>query len=139
VQTTADPGSNDVFGNNESLVFAQTFIVGAALTKGSTAFMPPHIEYRLTLALQHQLRRRDGAARPVRRASKGHVRVSTPSSASRKPSSTITCATSPTRYDFDSIRVGIQPLQLDFRGFLFNDQQLAVRLFGNRDNNRLPV
>jgi hypothetical protein len=41
------------------------------------------------------------------------------------------------RYDFDSIRIGIQPLQFDFRGFLFNDSNLAVRLFGNRDNNRL--
>ena len=40
------------------------------------------------------------------------------------------------RYDFDSIRVGVQPIQLDFRGFLFNDQQLAIRLFGNRDGNR---
>ena len=40
------------------------------------------------------------------------------------------------RYDFDSVRVGIQPFQFDFRGFLFNDQQLGVRLFGNRDNNR---
>jgi hypothetical protein len=34
------------------------------------------------------------------------------------------------------VRVGIQPFQADFRGFLFNDQQLGVRLFGNRDNNR---
>jgi hypothetical protein len=40
------------------------------------------------------------------------------------------------RYDFDSIRAGIQPFQADFRGFLFNDQQLGIRLFGNRDNNR---
>ncbi|MEQ9448838.1 MAG: hypothetical protein RLN70_08005, partial [Rhodospirillaceae bacterium] len=39
------------------------------------------------------------------------------------------------RYDFDSIRVGIQPVTFDFRGFLFQDQQLGVRLFGTRDNN----
>src|SRR3546814_14078747 len=26
--------------------------------------------------------------------------------------------------------------QSDFRGFLFNDSQLGIRLFGNRDNNR---
>src|SRR5581483_10739698 len=39
------------------------------------------------------------------------------------------------RYDFDSIRVGIQPINLDFRGFLFLDQQLGVRLFGDRANN----
>ena len=41
------------------------------------------------------------------------------------------------RYDFDSVRVGIQPFHFDFRGFLFQDHQLGVRLFGNRDNNRL--
>jgi hypothetical protein len=39
------------------------------------------------------------------------------------------------RYDFDSIRVGIQPITVDFRGFLFQDQQPGVRLFGTRDNN----
>ncbi len=39
------------------------------------------------------------------------------------------------RYDFDSIRVGIQPFSSDFRGFLFQDNQLGVRLFGNRRNN----
>src|SRR3546814_10078002 len=41
-----------------------------------------------------------------------------------------------TRYDFDSVRIGIQPFQSDFRGFLFNDQQLGLRFFGTRDNNR---
>ena len=39
-------------------------------------------------------------------------------------------------YDFDSFRVGIQPFSSDFRGFLFQDNQLGVRLFGTRDNNR---
>jgi hypothetical protein len=39
------------------------------------------------------------------------------------------------RYDFDSIRVGIQPFSSDFRGFLFQDNQFGVRLFGNRANN----
>lgn len=37
--------------------------------------------------------------------------------------------------DFDSVRVGIQPLTSDFRGFLLSDQPLAARLFGTRDNN----
>jgi hypothetical protein len=39
------------------------------------------------------------------------------------------------RFDFDSIRIGIQPFNSDFRGFLFQDSQLGVRLFGNRHNN----
>ena len=40
------------------------------------------------------------------------------------------------RYDFDSIRVGIQPFTADFRGLLFIDQPLGIRFFGTRDNNR---
>ena len=39
-------------------------------------------------------------------------------------------------YDFDSMRVGIQPFNADFRGFLFQDDQLGVRFFGDRDANR---
>jgi hypothetical protein len=39
------------------------------------------------------------------------------------------------RYDFDSVRVGIQPFTSDFRGFLLSDQPLAVRFFGTRDDN----
>jgi hypothetical protein len=40
------------------------------------------------------------------------------------------------RYDFDSLRVGIQPFTSDFRGFLFQDVAFGARLFGTRDNNQ---
>jgi hypothetical protein len=39
-------------------------------------------------------------------------------------------------YDFMSLRVGNQPFNSDFRGFVFNDTNLGVRLFGNMDSNR---
>ena len=39
-------------------------------------------------------------------------------------------------YDFDSLRVGIQPFSSDFRGFLFQDDQPGIRLYGTRDDNR---
>jgi hypothetical protein len=39
-------------------------------------------------------------------------------------------------YDFLSSRFGIQPFVSDFRGFIFNDSNLGLRLFGNYDNNR---
>ena len=39
-------------------------------------------------------------------------------------------------YDFLSLRVGNQPFNADFRGFVFNDTNLGVRLFGNMDSNR---
>ena len=38
-------------------------------------------------------------------------------------------------YDFISSRFGIQPFVSDFRGFIFNDSNLGVRIFGNYDNN----
>ena len=38
-------------------------------------------------------------------------------------------------YDFVSLRIGNQPFNADFRGFLFNDVNLGARLFGNYANN----
>ncbi|MCZ7648708.1 MAG: hypothetical protein M5U26_26200 [Planctomycetota bacterium] len=40
-------------------------------------------------------------------------------------------------YDFVAARGGIQFYNEDFRGFLFADNQLGVRAFGNYENNRL--
>jgi hypothetical protein len=38
-------------------------------------------------------------------------------------------------YDFDSVRIGIQPVTSDFRGFVLADQPLGIRVFGTRDND----
>lgn len=135
VQTTERPGSLDVFGKDRSFVFAQTFIVGAALIKGSTAFKPPDVEYRLTLAYQANY-----VDVPERR-----VLDVRPSKPSHRYDSFLGVqelfvdkhlGNTSDRYDFYSVRLGIQPFQSDFRGFLFNDSQLGLRFFGNRDNNR---
>lgn len=135
VQTTERPGSLDIFGKDASYVLSQTFLVGAALTKGSTAFKPPEIEYRVTLALNLNY-----ADVPERR-----ILFVEPSKPSHRFDHFLGVQEAfvdyhirnvSDRYDFDSIRVGIQPFQADFRGFLFNDQQLGIRLFGNRDGNR---
>ena len=135
VQTTERPGSLDVFGKDASYVLSQTFIVGAALIKGSTAFKPPDVEYRLALALNVNY-----ANVPERRVlqvepSKGSDRIDHFLGV-QEAFVDYHIRNVSERYDFDSVRVGIQPFQADFRGFLFNDQQLGVRLFGNRDNNR---
>jgi Class III cytochrome C family len=39
-------------------------------------------------------------------------------------------------FDSTSVRAGIQPFISDFRGFIFSDTNLGVRLFGNYANNR---
>ncbi|MBA4163943.1 MAG: hypothetical protein C0510_04825 [Erythrobacter sp.] len=135
VQTTEDPGRTDVFGNDFSTVLSQTVVVGAALLKGSTAFKPPDVEYRVTLALNVNY-----VDVPERR-----VLFVEPSKPSHRLDHFVGVQEAffdyhfrnvSTRYDFDSVRIGIQPFQSDFRGFLFNDQQLGLRFFGTRDNNR---
>ena len=135
VQTTQRPGSLDVFGKDASYVVSQTFIAGAALIKGYTAFKPPDIEYRIGLALNVNY-----ADVPEKR-----VLFVQPSKPSHRFDYFLGVqelfvdkhlGNDSDRYDFHSIRIGIQPMQSDFRGFLFNDNQLGVRVFGNRDNNR---
>ncbi|MEA3043944.1 MAG: hypothetical protein QOH47_1782 [Sphingomonadales bacterium] len=136
VQTTQRPGSLDVFGDNRSLVLSQTFIASFALIKGNTAFVPPHIEYRLTLAFNTSFvdvnERRILFVQPSRGTHRTDVAVGVQEAFIDYHIRNVS-----DRFDFDSVRVGIQPFQFDFRGFLFQDQQLGVRLFGNRDNNRV--
>ncbi|HVF62907.1 MAG TPA: hypothetical protein VNE58_02800 [Casimicrobiaceae bacterium] len=134
-QSSTDPGSNDIFGSIDQTIFAQTFLAGIIYFKGDTVFKPPEIEYRLTLGFQYnhvdtaeqrllQIDPRGGTSRhdtflAIQEAFVDyHIRDVSD------------------RYDFDSIRVGIQPFSTDFRGFLFQDLQFGARLFGNRDNNR---
>ena len=135
VQTTERPGSLDVFGKDASFVFSQTFIASASLVKGNTAFKPPEIEYKVALAFNYNF-----VNVPEKR-----VLFVEPSKRSRRHDHFLGVQelfvdyhirNVSERYDFDSVRVGIQPFQSDFRGFLFNDQQLGIRFFGNRDNNR---
>ncbi len=136
IQTSEDPNSLDVFGKGDSLVLSQTVLAGFALLKGNTAYKPPDVEYRVTLALNV-----NHVDVPERR-----VLFVEPSKPSHRTDHFLGVQeaffdyhirNTSDRYDFDSIRLGIQPFQADFRGFLFNDNQLGIRLFGTRDNNRV--
>ncbi|HEX7948264.1 MAG TPA: hypothetical protein VF495_26600 [Phenylobacterium sp.] len=135
VQTTQRAGSLDVFGKDTSLVLAQTFIVAASLVKGSTAYKPPEYEFRVALAGQDNYvdvpERRVLDVRPSHATHRNDAFIGVQEAFLDYHIRNVS-----DRYDFDSIRVGIQPFSSDFRGFLFQDNQLGVRLFGNRDNNR---
>ena len=134
-QSTTRPGSLDVFGKDASYVFSQTFIASASLFKGSTAFKPPEIEYKLSLAFNINHVRVPEQRVLYVEPSRGTVRTDQFLGV-QEMFVDYHLRNVSDRYDFDSIRVGIQPFQTDFRGFLFNDDQLGIRLFGNRDNNR---
>lgn len=134
VQTTQEP-SLDLFGDPDSLVFAQTFIASGALIKGNTVFKPQDYEYRLTLALNinhvEVNERRILYVEPSRGTSRTDAFIGVQEAFFDYHIRNVS-----DRYDFDSMRVGIQPFSSDFRGFLFQDLQPGIRFFGNRDNNR---
>ena len=135
-QDVSNPHSLDVFGHDNSLVLSQTVLFGAVLVKGSTAYQPPHVEYHLTLAFNMNYaevqERRVLDVRPTRPPHRYDQFLGVQEAFVDYHIRNVS-----DRYDFDSIRVGIQPFNADFRGFLFQDNQLGVRLFGNRDDNRI--
>ncbi len=137
VSSAAGQNAGDLgtFGGDRSFVLSQTFLASASLIKGSTAFKPPEIEYHITLAANFnyaQVSERQildvDAAKPPHRF-RGFVGL-------QEAYVDYHIHNVSDRYDFDAVRVGIQPFQADFRGFLFNDEQLGIRFFGDRDDNR---
>jgi hypothetical protein len=132
---TDDAGSLDLVGDGEQLVLAQTVLVEGIVYQGNTVFRPPDWEFRAIPALNFNR---------VEAEERGFLRAPADSSKTRNDNVLTLQAlfvdkhlrdVSP-RYDFDSVRVGIQPFTADFRGFLFQDSAFGVRLFGIRDNNR---
>lgn len=135
-QGTRSPGALDVFGEGEQTLLNENLLIGLVYYKGDTTFKPPDWEYRLTLVANYNnthaeqnrallIDPRDGRAR-----TDSHVGVQElfVDKHLRNVSE---------RYDFDSLRIGIQPFTADFRGLLFIDEQPGLRLFGTRDNNRI--
>ncbi len=133
--TSSHPGTNNTFSRVDSVVAAQTVIAGASLIKGQTAFKPQELEMRLTLAYNYnsariserQILNIASSKEPHRTDDFLGVQEAFVEYHIRNVSD---------RYDFDAVRAGIQPFTTDFRGFLFQDNQLGLRFFGNRDNNR---
>jgi hypothetical protein len=134
VQSTDRINSVDLFGEVNQWVFNQNLIISASLIKGDTAFRPPDYEFRIVPVIN--LNRVEVEERRVLRADPRQGTTRTDRHISLQEAFIdVHLRNVSDRYDFDSIRVGIQPFNVDFRGFLFQDAQLGVRLFGDRDNN----
>jgi hypothetical protein len=134
-QVIGTPGQgNDLYGRNRFEIGAQTLILSASIIKGNTTFKPPDYEYRIVPVLN---------INRVVAGEAGLLRIN-PEEGRGRTDQFIGLQelfydrhlrNVSDRYDFDSLRIGIQPFTSDFRGFLFLDQPFGVRLFGNRDNN----
>lgn len=134
VQTTGKPGRIDVFGEIDQYVLNNNLILNLTILKGDTAYKPPDYEIRITPVVNHNYadvqEKRALYADPTRGTTRADNHVGLQELFIDKHLRNVS-----DRYDFDSIRVGIQPFNADFRGFLFQDNQMGVRLFGTRDNN----
>ena len=136
-QLNRNAGRIDQFGQPEQVTYQQNFITSFSLIKGNTVFRPPDWEFRFTgiTNLNYSLAKEAGVLRAD--PSEDSKRRFDQHFAPQELFIDKHLWNKSDRYDFDSLRVGIQPFISDFRGFLFQDQQPGVRLFGNFINNRL--
>ncbi len=127
--------SLDLIGRGEQLVAAQTLLAELVVYKGNTVFKPPEYEFRFipVFNIAHVRARERGLvkANPDFGRSRTEAVLGIQSLFIDRHLRDVS-----ERYDFDSLRIGIQPFTTDFRGFLFNDSPLGIRLFGTRANNR---
>lgn len=133
--STLFPNGVDVFGNSDQWAAIETLAAEFVYYKGNTVFKPPDYEFRFTPAFSYNYLELDemqgvnADSREGRTRSDHHfgIQAAFIDKHLRNVSE---------NFDFDSFRIGIQPFSSDFRGFLFQDNQLGARLFGTRDNNK---
>ncbi len=124
-----------MFGKYGRTLVSETTILDFDLFKGDTAYKPPEIEFKLAPAFNfNHADVQELGALNVNPAKGTERDDSFPGLQEAFVDYHLRNVSD--RYDFDSVRIGIQPFSADFRGFLFQDNQLGVRFFGNRDNNR---
>ncbi|MDY7091505.1 MAG: hypothetical protein SX243_00890 [Acidobacteriota bacterium] len=133
--STAEPGSIEFFGEDGQLFLNQNVVISAELFRGDTAFKPMDWRIKATLVgnLNHLETQENAVVKPDVREGTDRTdgRASLQEFFVEKKLADLS-----TSYDFLSLRVGIQPFSSDFRGFVFTDTNLALRLFGNADSNR---
>src|SRR6185437_12534192 len=117
-------GANAPFLDPRQQLFtSQTASFDTVLYRGDTIFQPPDLQVRFTPIFNYSATRTNGE------------RASTNTFGAQALFVETHVRDVSAHYDFDSLRVGIQPVDSDFRGFVFADQPLGVRVFGTRDND----
>ena len=134
--SSARPGSSDFFGKGEQEFFDQTLRFGFDLFHGDASFKPADWRIRITPAFSlNDLNVRElGIVGPDVRS--GTNRFDNHLGLQEAFIEAKLHDFGP-NYDFLSARAGIQQFNADFRGFLFVDQQPALRIFGNLHSNRI--
>ena len=134
--SSARPGSSDFFGKGEQAFFDETLRFTFDLFHGDAAFKPVDWRIRITPELSvSNLRVRElGLIGPDPRSGTNrfddHVGF-------QEAFVELKLHDLGPNYDFISARAGIQQFNADFRGFLFVDEEPALRIFGNLHSDRI--
>lgn len=139
--SASSPGQFDFLGSYGTSAFVQNLALDAVLLQGETVYRPPHQTLKLRLVGNYN-----------------RVTVDAPGLLNPDPGSPSGGNDAPTRrndaflavqesfyeyhladltptFDFVAVKAGLQSFNSDFRGFIFNETQLGLRLLGNADNN----
>jgi hypothetical protein len=136
--STARPRSESFWGDFNQFLFNQNFVVSADIFKGDTAFKPRELDFKITpvfninylkvyenqitdIDVRESTNRLDGFVGLQEASFEYHIVDLSPN------------------YDFLTVIGGIQNFRSDFRGFLFNDNNMGVRFQGNYFSNRLQT
>lgn len=133
--STSNPFQSNFIGNGNQFFYTQYFRLGADLSHGDTAFKPTDWRVHLQPVFN------------VNYLSVSELGIVSPDVndglsrgrdyfALQEWFAEIKLSDTSPYYDFLSARVGSQPFVSDFRGFIFDDTNRAVRLFGTRLSNR---
>jgi len=134
--SAARPGSSTFFGRGEMLFLDQTFRFTFDLFHGDASFKPVDWRIRVTpeISLNYLDARELGIVGPDVRA--GTTRLDSHLGLQEAFVELKLHDLSP-NYDFVSVRAGIQQFDADFRGFLFVEEQPALRIFGDLKSDRI--
>lgn len=129
------PASFRFFGKENQNLINQNLIFSFELFQGNTNFEPIRQRLKATLIgnISHVRVYENGLVKPdVRRGTeRTDGRVSIQELFYERKLKDLT-----SNFDFVSVRLGSQPFVSDFRGFIFSDTNLGIRLFGNYGANK---
>lgn len=134
VSSTHSAQTLNLLGREGGEFFGQTFTGLFSLYQGNTSFKPPQWEFRISPVFNLNMLR-------VREDSFVNVN---PEKSNQRTDFYLGIqelfvdyhiADLTERYDFVSVRAGVQLFNADFRGFLFNASEPGIRFFGTWDDN----
>jgi len=127
--------SLDVFQQGERLNVLETGKLTLEFYHGDVAFRPRDWEFKVTTVFNYNfvdLRENNAVnINPFKGTNRGDNHLSFQELSVEKHLFNVS-----DRFDFVSLKAGIQKFNSDFRGFIFNDFNLGGRLFGSFNSNR---